>query len=467
MAFRQELAQKQFQKMVLSPQMQQALHILQLPLMELRQTVQQELIQNPALEEVQQKENTGSDEVSMAEEHEDLVEKMEEIARSQELWEEYLRNFNYTAEAGQDDEKNSYVRERAVSMPGLQKHLLQQLRFSGCPDCDIGELIVGNIDEEGYLRTPIMEIAQEAGCEPEKAEKVLELVQTFEPAGVGARNLRECLLIQLKARKEQDPVVLKIVSEHIADIEKKRYPRIAEELGVEIGDVVKAAEVIRNLQPKPGYKFSQDSPQYVVPDVTVKKIDDEHQVVVNDDDIPLLRISPFYRKLLKNSSSLETREYVAEKLKSALWFIKNIEQRKLTVHRVAECIVKNQKGFFEKGISHIRPLKLKDIAADLNLHESTISRVTTSKYMETAHGIFELKYFFSGALRSSEGGKTSTRSVRAKISDLIGNENPKEPLPDNRVVELMKKEGISIARRTVAKYRKQLRILPANLRKQY
>lgn len=467
MAFRQELAQKQFQKMVLSPQMQQALHILQLPLMELRQTVQQELIQNPALEEVQQEENTGSDEVSVDEEHEDIVEKMEEITRDQELWEEYLRNFNYAAEAGQDYEKNSYVRDMAVSVPGLQKHLLQQLRFSGCPDYGIGELIVGNIDEEGYLRISIMEIAQEAGCEPEKVEKVLELVQTFEPAGVGARDLRECLLIQLKAKKEKNPIVLKIVSEHIADIEKKRYPRIAEELGVEIGDVVKAAEVIRNLQPKPGYKFSQDSPQYVVPDVTVKKIDNEYQVVVNDDDIPLLRISPFYRKLLRDSSSNETREYVAEKLKSALWFIKNIEQRKLTVHRVAECIVKTQKGFFEKGISRIRPLKLKDIAADLKLHESTISRVTTGKYMETARGIFELKYFFSGTLQSDNNVNASTRSVRAKIAELIGKENPKEPFPDNRVVELMKKEGISIARRTVAKYRGQLGILPANLRKQY
>ncbi len=470
MAIEQGLVQKQSQRMVLSPRMQQALHILQLPLMELRQLIQQELVENPVLEEVQeQAEETDiqNQENNDDEDSGNIIEEMEEIARSQELWDEYLRNLNHPAAVEFDEDKNTYARSLVTALPNLQKHLLQQLRFSDCPESNIGELIIGNIDEDGYLRSSTQEIAQLAGCTPEKAQEVLALIQTFDPPGVAARDLRECLLIQLKTREEKNPLVIRIVSEYLPDIERKKYPQVARNLAAEVEDVTNAAKIVAALEPKPGRKFSPASPQYIVPDITVKKMNGEYQITVNDDGIPELRISPYYRKLLSSSPSTQTRKYLTEKLRSGLWLIKSIEQRKRTMYRVAECIVEKQRGFLNTGISHLQPLRLKDVAAELNLHESTISRVTTDKYMETGRGIFELKYFFSGTLDKSEGKTTSTRSIRARIAQLIKEENPKKPLADHEILELLQKEGINIARRTIAKYRVQLGILPVRLRKQY
>lgn len=469
MEFQQKLVQKQQQKMVLSPQMQQALHILQLPLIELRQVVQQELVQNPTLEEAQELEeiDVENQEQNTEEDSQSLIEEMEELSRSQDLWEEYLRNLNYPAAVDFDEEKDAYRRSLITVRPNLQKHLLRQLRFSDCPDYSIGELIIGNIDEDGYLRYSTQEIAQTLGTSHEKVEEVLALIQTFDPLGVGARDLRECLLIQLRAREEENSLAVKIISEYLPDIKKRKYPQIARNLGVELEDVVQAAKTIASLEPKPGHKLNPDLPHYIVPDIIVKKIDDEYQIIVNDDGVPALRISPFYRRLLSKSSSAEIRKYLTEKFKSASWLIKSIQQRKCTINRVAECIVKNQRGFFEKGTSHLKPLRLKDIARELNLHESTVSRVTTHKYMETGRGTVELKYFFSGSLQKDVGEATSTRSIKARIAGLVKNENSKEPLPDHKIVELIRNEGTNIARRTVAKYRKQLGILPVHLRKQY
>ncbi len=470
MAIEQGLFQKQSQRMVISPQMQQALHILQLPLMDLRQLIQQELVENPVIEEMQEKageadiqnqENNGDDDSKS------IIEEMEEIARSQELWDEYLRNLNHPAAMEFDEDKESYARSLVTVPPNLQEHLLQQLRLSDCPEYSIGELIIGNIDRDGYLRSSTQEIARLAGCTPEKAEEVMALIQTFDPPGVAARDLRECLLIQLKTRGVENPLVIKIVSEYLPDIERKKYPQVARNLAAEVEDVTNAAKIVAALEPKPGRKFSPASPQYIVPDITVKKMNGAYRITVNDDGIPELRISPYYRKLLSNNPSTQTQKYLAEKLRSGLWLIKNIEQRKRTMYRVAECIVKKQKGFLDAGISHLQPLRLKDVAAELDLHESTISRVTTDKYMETGRGIFELKYFFSGTLDKGGSKTTSTRSIKARIAQLIKEENPREPLADHKILELLQKEGINIARRTIAKYREQLGILPVQLRKQY
>jgi RNA polymerase sigma-54 factor len=467
MAIEQGLFQKQSQRMVISPRMQQALHILQLPLMELRQLIQQELVENPVIEEVPEEADIENQENNGDDDSRSIIEEMEEIARSQELWDEYLRNLNHPAAMELDEDKESYARSLVTVPPNLQEHLLQQLRFSDCPDCSIGELIIGNIDRDGYLRSSTQEIAQLAGCTPEKAEEVLALIQTFDPPGVAARDIRECLLIQLKTREVEDPLVIRIVSEYLPDIERKKYPHVARNLAVEVEDVTNAAKIVATLEPKPGHKFSPVSPQYIVPDITVKKMDGEYQITVNDDGIPELRISPYYRKLLNSSPSTQTRKYLTEKLRSGLWVIKSIKQRKRTMYRVAECIVKKQRGFLDTGISHLQPLRLKDVARELNLHESTISRVTTDKYMETRRGIFELKYFFSGTLDKGENKTTSTRSIRARIAQLIKEENPKKPLADHKILELLQKEGTSIARRTIAKYREQLGILPVQLRKQY
>ncbi len=466
MVFEQRLSQKQVQKMILAPQMQQALHILQLPLMELRQVVRQELGQNPTLEEVQEgkERDVENQDENYDEETRNLIEEMEKIASSQELWQEYFRNLNYS-DAVSDEEKDGYSKTLLTARPNLQARLLRQLRTSDCSDYSIGELIIGNIDEDGYLRTSTQEIAAVSGSTAEKVEEILVLIQTFEPAGVGARDLKECLLIQLRGRKEESPLAMKIVSEYLEELEKKKYSQIAKKLTIDVEDVRETAKNIAALEPKPGHKFNPVSPQYILPDVSVKKIDGEYQIIVNDADLPTMRISPFYKRLLKNDRSPETQKYLTEKFKSALWLIKSIEQRKRTIYRVAECIVKRQMEFLDKGISFLKPLRLKDIARELNLHESTVSRVTTDKYIETGRGIFELKYFLSGALQSDEDGAMSTRSIKAKIAKVIKNENPGAPLSDNKIAELMRKNGINIARRTVAKYREQLRILPSNLRK--
>ena len=472
MPLEQRLLQKQTQKMVLSHQMQQALQILQLPLMELQQVIRQELVQNPTLEEVQEEKESASpaeiekienQDESYDEETGNLIEEMEKIASSQELWKEYLQNLNYPAAADSDEDKGS---KPTVARPNLQNHLIRQLQLSDCPDYSIGELIIGNIDEDGYFHSSIQEIADSSGTATEKVEDVLSLIQTFEPAGIGARDLRECLLIQLNAKREKEPLAIKIVSEHLTELEKKKYSQIAIKSGSDIEDIKTAVRIIAALEPKPGSKFTRHSPQYILPDVTVKKMDGNYIIIVNDSEFPALRINPFYRKLLKGKASPATKKYLAEKFKSALWLIKSIDQRKRTIYRVAECIVKKQKEFFDRGISSLKPLRLKDVARELNLHESTISRVTTEKYVETGQGIFELKYFFSGTLKDSES-TTSTRSIKAKIERVIKNEDQNEPLADHKIAELMKKEGINIARRTVAKYREGLRILPVQLRKQY
>lgn len=466
MALEQRLFQKQVQKMILSPQMQQALHILQLPLMELRQVIQQELVQNPTLEEVQDGKETDAEnqDEDYDEETKNLIEEMEKIASSQELWEEQLRNLNH-ADTVPDEDKDSYSKTLITVRPNLQAHLLRQLRISDCPDCSLGELIIGNIDEDGYLHTSTQEIATISGSTPEKVEEILFLIQTFEPLGVGARDLKECLLIQLKGRHGENHLAMKIVSEYLEGLEKKKYSEIARNLAVGVEDVKEATRIIRALEPRPGHRFNPVPPRYILPDVSVKKTDDEYQIIVNEADLPALRISPFYKRLLRSNPSSEIRKYLSEKFKSAAWLVKSIEQRKRTIYRVAECIVKNQKEFLDKGVSSLKPLRLKDVARELSLHESTISRVTTDKYIDTGQGMFELKYFFSGTLQSDEHGAMSTRSIKARVAEIIKNEKPGEPLSDNVVAEVMKRHGINIARRTVAKYREQLRILPSHLRK--
>lgn len=469
MPLEQRLFQKQVQKMVLSQQMQQALHILQLPIIELRQVIQQELVQNPTLEETQPaaEKDAENQEENHDEETRNLIEEMEEIAKSHELWEEYLRHFDLsdTFSTASDEEKDAYAKTLLTVKPNLQTRLLRQLRISNCPDYDIGELIIGNIDEHGYLRTSIQEIADTSGSSQKKVEKTLTLIQSFEPAGVGARDLRECLLIQLRSRKEENQLVVKIVSEHLEELEKKKYSQIAGSLAIKVEDVKEAEKIVAALEPKPGHKFNPVPTQYILPDVSIKKIGSEYQIIVNDGDMPELRINPFYRKLLKDNPSSDTKKYLTEKFKSALWLIKSIGQRKRTIYRTAECLLKKQREFFDKGIPFLKPLRLKDVAQELNLHESTISRITTDKYVETAQGIFELKYFFSGTLKNHKEGAMSTRSIKAKLASIIKNENQAEPLSDGKITELMKKDGINIARRTVAKYREQLRILPSHLRK--
>jgi len=461
MALEQKLSQKQVQKMGLYPKMQQALHILQLPIMELRQVIHQELIQNPALEEMQ--EEVEHQDKESDEETDSLIEEMEKAANSQELWEEYLQNFNHTDTIPGDEKDLYYHQNFPEDIPSLQTHLMRQLKISDCSDYKLGEMVIGNISEDGYLRTSIRDIANMSGNTLQEVEKVVSLIQMFDPLGVGARDLKESLLIQLKPKKENH-LAIRMASEYLPELQKKRYNRIAAGLGVDVEHIKKAAEVIATLEPRPGYKFNQSLPRYVIPDITVKKVDDKCHVAVNDYDLPRLRVSPFYKNLLRKNPSQETKRYLAGKFKSALWLIKSIQQRNRTMYRVAQCIVEKQGEFMEKGVFHLKPLRLKDISAELKLHESTISRVITNKYIETEQGIFELKYFFSGILQNDHNN-TSTRTIKAKIADIIKHEDPSASLSDNEIAALVEKDGIKIARRTVAKYREQLAILPSHLRK--
>ncbi|MCK5009695.1 MAG: RNA polymerase factor sigma-54, partial [Deltaproteobacteria bacterium] len=373
-------------------------------------------------------------------------------------------------------------------------HLMWQLHMNALPDEEqkIAEIIIGNVNQDGYLQVSLMEIAKIFLIEKEeqegrtdsakfsqmnwlklldalqKANRVLAKIQEFDPAGVACRNLEECLLIQLKFLKDERFLLEKIIKNHFSDLEKKKYQIIASNLAVTIEEVVEAAKIISRLEPKPGRPFNDKETEYITPDIHVFKTGDEYTVVLNGDGLPKLRISPFYlESIYSNSSSAVVKEYIRNKMRSAIWLIKSIYQRERTIRRVMESIIKFQRGFFDHGIDYLKPLILKDVAEDIEMHESTVSRVTTNKYVHTPHGILELKYFFNAGVGSGRGGDVATESVRNKIKEILSNEDTKHPYSDQEIVEILGKQGITIARRTIAKYREMLGILPSSKRKKF
>jgi RNA polymerase sigma-54 factor len=328
----------------------------------------------------------------------------------------------------------------------------------------IGTEIIGNLDEDGYLRAEVEEIAERCGVTAEEVAKVLTIVQAFDPPGVAARSIQECLLIQLKSDPNPDPVSVEIVEEHFEDLSRRRYPDIARALKLPLDRVMESVEEIMGLEPKPGRRFGGGDSRYIVPDVVVHKMGSEYVVVLNEDGIPRLRVNSLYRSLLRNSGD-EARQYVEQKLRSAVWLIKSVDQRQRTLRKVTQSIVKFQREFLDKGLPYLRPLSLRDVGEDIGMHESTISRVTTNKYVETPQGLFELKYFFHSGIQSGDGEMVSSVSVKKMIQDLLANEDPSKPLSDQEVALILKGRGLTIARRTVAKYRDQLGVLSARMRK--
>jgi RNA polymerase sigma-54 factor len=328
----------------------------------------------------------------------------------------------------------------------------------------IGNEIIGNIDEDGYLRADLNEIATRCSVTVEEAQRALTLVQSFDPPGVAARNIQECLLIQLKVDPNPDPVSVEIVEEHFEDLSRRRYPDIARALKLPLDRVMESVEEIMGLEPKPGRRFGGADSRYIVPDVVVHKMGNEYVVVLNEDGIPRLRVNSLYRSLLRSSGD-EARQYVEQKLRSAVWLIKSVDQRQRTLRRVTQSIVKFQKEFLDKGLPYLRPLSLRDVGEDIGMHESTISRVTTNKYVETPQGLFELKYFFHSGIASGDGEMVSSVSVKKMIQDLLANEDPSKPLSDQEVALILKGRALTIARRTVAKYREELGILPSHQRR--
>jgi RNA polymerase sigma-54 factor len=475
------------QKLVMTPQLQMAIRLLQLSRQELEQAIEQEMMENPTMEEAAADEDVeSSDEDEAPARTSEALETppngteppatpTDEAESLGYKWEEYFAQDmgdgrDFGGVAATPDELPSYEQTLA-NTTSLLDHLSWQLRLAPLTEREmtIGEEIIGNVDDNGYLRSEIAEIAEAVGESEADVERVLKVVQEFDPSGVAARNLRECLLIQVGQLGLADTPVARMVSDHLEDMERRRYPQIARALKITPDEVYEAAKVVEALEPKPGRPFSVAQNFTITPDVYVVPVDGEYRVLLNEEGMPRLRISPYYKKMLANreAAPAEAREYLDGKLRSALWMIKSIEQRNRTIVKVAESIVRFQREFFDHGITHLKPLILKQVADDIEMHESTISRVTTNKYMHTPHGILELKFFFNSGL-STVGGygpEVSSVSVREMIRSLVAEEDPGKPLKDQEIVRILKAKGIAVARRTVAKYRTELNIPPSNRRK--
>ncbi len=476
MAMQLKTSLKLSQQLRMTPQLQQAIKLLQLSRLELEGAIRKELEENPVLEEFQDVVEEESPKVEAQQEAPaDTAEaQASSDPRQQEEfeWENYL-DTNYKppqGPAGGTDEIMNY--ENLISTTtSLHDHLMWQMGLGGFNEDEqhMLAILISYVDDDGYVKTPIAEIASEEGATEQDLVEMLPFLQEFDPAGVGARDLKECLLIQAKHIEEDTNDLVQLINEHIKDLEKKNYVGIAKAMNLPIEDVIEMCKIIYTMDPKPGRAYMPQDTQFVTPDVYVYKVGDEYMVALNEDGLPRLRISNLYKNILKGdqqTSSQETAQnYIQDKLRSAVWLIKSIHQRQRTIYKVTESIVKHQQDFFEKGPGFIKPMILRDIANDIGMHESTVSRVTTNKYVHTPRGIFELKYFFNSGISKTDGDSLASESVKLKIKNLVGDEDPKNPLSDQKIVELLKKDGIQIARRTVAKYRDVLRILPSSKRK--
>jgi len=452
------------QQLVMTPQLQQAIKLLQLSRLEMAEAISKELEENPLLEE-ESAEDVGVGEEQITETDTPLTVQADEIrlpeqpreitgegdGREEFDWDSYLEDYGSVSTIREHAEDEAPAWDNLLTKaPTLTDHLLWQLRLSRLsPDeMVIGEYIVGNLDGNGYLTCPTEEIAQELDIDPKWVEEVLRKVQGFDPPGVAARDLRECLLIQVQTLGMQGTLVERIIEDHLKDLETKNYPLLAKKLKVSIEEVMHAVTIISNMDPKPGRAFSDERIQSIIPDVIVLKIGNDYRVMLNDDGLPRLRVSNFYREIMSGMEGRKEGEvgkkYIKEKVKSALWLIKSIQQRQRTILKVAESIVRFQRDFFDYGITHMRPLVLRDVAEDVNMHESTISRVVTNKYMQTPAGIYEMKFFFSSGLPTTQGDAIASTSVKEEIKKLISEENPQKPLSDSEIVKLLKRRALQL-----------------------
>ena len=482
MAMEARLSLRQSQRVVMTPLLQQAIQLLQLSTLELQEVVNKELLENPLLEEVtpDTPETPADAPVSADTPPAPTVEQLstDPPPTSERQTDELPFDFNaiMSAAGDEDHEERSLVsQEDRDDLPfenivrnqaSLADHLEEQLRFASEDAAvrRIGTQIIGNLDEDGYLRAEIEEIAQRSGATAEEVAAVLQVVQGFDPAGVAARNVQECLLLQLRRDPLPDPVSVEIVETHFDDLSRRRYSDIARAMKLALDRIMESVEEIMALEPKPGRRFGGNDSRYIVPDVFVYKIGDEYTIVLNEDGIPRLRVNSLYRSLLRSSGN-DARQYVEQKLRSALWLIKSVDQRQRTLRKVTQSIVKFQREFLDRGLAHLRPLSLRDVGEDIGMHESTISRVTTNKYVETPQGLFELKFFFHSGIASGDGEMVSSVSVKKMIQDILAAEDPAKPQSDQEVAQALQKRGLTIARRTVAKYREELGILPSHQRR--
>src|SRR6266403_885961 len=468
---RQSLALQQ----VLSPQLQQSLLILQTPLLELRNLVQQEMETNPVLEELP--EEVRTDERGEAEPSADdnFDNEFQKLASLDEEWRDYMaQSASYSVDGSRNSreaqDKRQFLFDSIPVQDTLQQNLIGQLNQSVLSGSDrkAAELVIGNIDDNGFLQSTPEEMALNSGIPREDFEKMLALIQGFYPPGVGARDLRECLLIQLQRQERENTLEYEIVSEHMEDLGRRRFPEIARRMGVSVEDIQKAANNIARLNPRPGQVFAAAPQNYVLPDVTVEKVDGDYQIILNDEQIPHLRISNTYKDIIaQDNNGSEVKTYIREKIRSGKFLIRSIHQRQQTISNIAHQIVSRQRDFFEHGPSHLKPMTMKEIADAVGVHETTVSRAVSGKYMATPQGIFEMKYFFTPGYQTATGESMSNTSVKEAILDLVKHEDGNAPLSDQEIVEILSERGIPIARRTVAKYRTELNILPSHMRRKY
>lgn len=478
------LVQRLSMQLKQSPQQVLLSSLLQLPILSLEQKIKHELEMNPLLEideelemELEQEmetepelaleaEKDGDSVDGEAEESEDAA---DEFEKDEVDWDTILNDEdNYEYKMPKDNSAEVYERPE-VAETTLPEHLLSQLHMTDLSEEEqtIGEYIIWNINEDGYLSCSLELIAENLGVAAGKVERVLKVIQKFEPVGIGARNLQECLLIQMEERDPENEVALEILRDHFEDFTNKRFEKIMKKMDISLDQVRAAMDEITKLNPKPGEGYVSYQQNVIVPDLIVERDDGDFRIIMNDWNIPHLRINNSYKKLLldKKNTSKETKDYIRQSLESARWLINSIHQRRATILRVMETIIKKQRDFFEKGKDYLKPMILKDIADEIDMDISTVSRVTSGKYVQTEHGVFELKYFFSERIKSDDGEDVSNKKIKALIRSIIESEDPHKPLNDQKIADMLKKEGFSVARRTVAKYREQMHIPVSRLRR--
>jgi RNA polymerase sigma-54 factor len=490
-----QLTQRLTQSLVLSPQLQHSLALLQAPTLELKALVEQELEQNPVLEEIAAPETELADKPSPEDddtpadgaqaepsfettpEHgteapvDDFQAEFDRLVQMDQDWRDHFTQTNIAVrQSPEEEEKRQFMFDSLTVGTSLAESLMEQVREINLTDEQRGivELIIGNIDEYGFFKSTVEELAASINQPAEKVSEVLKIVQGFDPPGVGACDLRECLLLQLERAGRQDALECRIVRDFMTELGKRRIPEIARGTGQTIEEVQAALSRISRLEPRPGRAFLPDNDQYVLPEVFVQKSGDEYVVTTNDEQIPHLRISNTYKDLMsQGGNSAEVKNYIREKIRAGRFLIKSLQQRQNTILNIAREIVQRQRDFMEKGVAHLKPMTMAQIAGVVGVHETTVSRAVSAKYMQTPQGVFEMKYFFTAGLHTSTGSEVSNASVKDMIAEIFKGENPAKPLADQEVVAMLAAKGITIARRTVAKYRDELHILPSNLRKVY
>lgn len=493
------LSQRMSQQQILAPQLQQSLAFLQAPTLELRALVAQELEQNPTLEEVPEMEiedekrrEEGDDssvsQLDPAEPPEDVTydparekednepvddfqAEFEKLTKLDDDWRDFFAQTRMPNRASQEDEeKRQFMMDSIVQQTSLQELLIEQLRTSDVPEdrMSIAEMIIGNIDDYGYLRATVDELSYSTSIQAEQIAETLKVIQTFHPPGVGARDIKECLLLQLERSEKSDSLEYRIIRDRFDALAKRKFPDMARYLGVTVEEVQAAAGRIALMESRPGRAFLPDDVQYIVPEVFVTLGDDGYEVTTGQDYIPRLRISNHYKDLMANPNTTdEDKDYIRDKVRGGRFIIKSIYQRQETLLKIAKEIVARQEGFLERGVTHLKPMTMQDISEVVGVHETTVSRAVSGKYMQCPRGIFELKFFFTSGVKTASGNDMSNTSVKEMIAEMVRNEPPTAPLSDEKLVKMLAEKDIQVARRTIAKYRSELKIRPSNQRRVY